>query len=165
MSLVLFHRYVQLCCILDPTYKSYYMVFVFFFLTMKISRSIHIAANGIISFFFGLNNWVSQMALVVKNLPANAGDKKRHGFSPWVRRSWQPTAIFLTRESMDRGAWQAVVHEAAIRHDWNNMHITQYHIICIYTYILIHINMHIYYGLICVHVYVNIHTCITLYTT
>ena len=73
---------IQLCCILDPTYKSYYMVFVFFFLTMKISRSIRIAANGIISFFFGLNNWVSQMALVVKNLPANAGDKRDMGSIP-----------------------------------------------------------------------------------
>ena len=29
---------------------------------------------------------VSQMALVVKNLPANAGDIKIHGFDPWVRK-------------------------------------------------------------------------------
>ena len=36
----------------------------------------------------------SQVALMVKNLPANAGD--RHRFDPWVgkipwRRAWQPT--------------------------------------------------------------------------
>ena len=35
---------------------------------------------------------ISQMALVVKNLPANAGDM-RHGFDPWVgRHSEESTA-------------------------------------------------------------------------
>ena len=42
------------------------------------------------------------MLLVVKNLPANAGDKK-YGFDPWVRkiscrRAWQPTPVFLPGE-------------------------------------------------------------------
>ena len=43
---------------------------------MIISRSIHVAANGIISFFL----WLSKIPLgfpggsAVKNLPANAGD-------------------------------------------------------------------------------------------
>ena len=45
----------------------------------------------------------SQVAQVVKNLPANAGDM-RHGFDPWVgkiprRRAWQPTPVFLPGES------------------------------------------------------------------
>ena len=35
----------------------------------------------------------SQMGLVVKNLPANAGDIKRHRFGPWVGeipwRAWR----------------------------------------------------------------------------
>ena len=35
------------------------------------------------------------MALVVKNPPANAGDKRK---IPW-RRAWQPTPIFLPGES------------------------------------------------------------------
>ena len=44
------------------------------------------------------------MALVVKNLPANAGDVKRCGFDPWVgkipwSRAWQCTPIFLPGES------------------------------------------------------------------
>ena len=44
-----------------------------------------------------------QVVLVVKNLPANAGDMK-HGFSPWVgkipwRRVCQATPVFLPRES------------------------------------------------------------------
>ena len=45
----------------------------------------------------------SQVALIVKNPPANAGDI-RHRFNPWVRkipwrRKWQPTPIFLPGES------------------------------------------------------------------
>ena len=47
--------------------------------------------------------WASQAALVVKNLPANAGDI-RHRFDPWVgtipwRRAWQHTPVFLPGES------------------------------------------------------------------
>ena len=43
------------------------------------------------------------MALVVKNLPANAGDM-RHGLNPWVwkipwRRAREPTPAFLPGES------------------------------------------------------------------
>ena len=45
----------------------------------------------------------SQVVLVVKNLPANAGDI-RDTFDPWVkkilwRRKWQPTPVFLPVES------------------------------------------------------------------
>ena len=44
----------------------------------------------------------SQVALVVKNPPANAGDR-RWVFNPWDgkipwRRAWQPTPVFLTGE-------------------------------------------------------------------
>jgi len=47
--------------------------------------------------------WASQMVLVVKNLSANAGDKRR-GFNPWVgtipwRRAWQLTPVFFPGES------------------------------------------------------------------
>ena len=43
------------------------------------------------------------MALVVKNLPANAGDV-RCGFHPWLgkipwRRAWQPILVFLPVKS------------------------------------------------------------------
>ena len=43
------------------------------------------------------------MALVVKNLPANAGDKRRW-FDPLVekiprRRKWQPTPVFFPGKS------------------------------------------------------------------
>ena len=48
------------------------------------------------------------MALVLKNLPNNGGDIKRHGFNPWVRkipwrRAWQSTPVFLPGES--HGQW------------------------------------------------------------
>ena len=41
---------------------------------------------------------------MVKNWPANAEDVKSRGFDPWVgkvpwRRAWQPTPVFLPRES------------------------------------------------------------------
>ena len=44
------------------------------------------------------------VALVVKNLPANAGDAKRLRFDFWVekipwKRAWQPTPVFLSGES------------------------------------------------------------------
>ena len=44
------------------------------------------------------------MALVVKNLPASAGDGKRLGLIPWAgkicwRRARQPTPVFLPGES------------------------------------------------------------------
>ena len=49
-------------------------------------------------------NGASQVALVVKNLSANAGDGREPRFSPWVgkvpwRRKWQPIPVFLPGES------------------------------------------------------------------
>ena len=43
---------------------------------------------------------------------------KRRGFYPWVEklpwcRKWQPTPVFLLKNSMDRGAWRATVHGVA----------------------------------------------------
>ena len=61
---------------------------------------------------------VSQVALVVKNPHASAGDVKRRGFDPWVRRSpggghSNPLQYSCLEKTMDRGAWQATAHEAA----------------------------------------------------
>ena len=44
------------------------------------------------------------MGLVVKNLPANAGDLSL-GFVPWVwkipwKRTWQPTLVFLPEKCL-----------------------------------------------------------------
>ena len=51
---------------------------------------------------------VSQMALVVKNLPANVGDIGDAEFDPWVRkipwrRARQPTPVFLPQKSHGQG--------------------------------------------------------------
>ena len=48
--------------------------------------------------------WASQVVLVVKNPPANAGRRNRRGFNPWVgkipwKRAWQPTPVFLPGKS------------------------------------------------------------------
>ena len=58
------------------------------------------------------------VAQMVKNPPAKAGRHKRREFDPWVgkipwRRKWQPTAVFLLENPVDRGAWQAAVHGVA----------------------------------------------------
>jgi len=50
-----------------------------------------------------------------KESACNAGNPR---FYPWVekiswRRAWQPTPVFLTGESMDRGAWRATVRGVA----------------------------------------------------
>ena len=60
----------------------------------------------------------SQVALVVKNLPANAGDTRDVGLIPGLGRSpgegtGKPTPIFLSENHMDRGAWPATVHRVA----------------------------------------------------
>jgi len=48
--------------------------------------------------------WASQVALVVKNLPANAGGTRDRGSIPeWGRSpgggAWQPTPVFLPGKS------------------------------------------------------------------
>ena len=69
----------------------------------------------------------SQVALVVKNLPAKAGDV-RCGFDPWVgtipwRRAWQPTPVFLTGESPwteEPGGLQSKASQR-VQYDWSNL--------------------------------------------
>ena len=68
---------------------------------MIISRSLHVAANGVISFFLmamcGLPRWLSdkRIHLLIS---------RRHRFDPWVgrilwRRKWQPTPAFVPGKS------------------------------------------------------------------
>ena len=60
----------------------------------------------------------SQMLLAVKNPPANAGDVRNSssipgsGKSPGVGNS-NPLQYSCLWDSMDRGAWQAPVHDTA----------------------------------------------------
>ena len=60
----------------------------------------------------------SLVALVVKNLCANAGDKGDLGSIPGLGRSpggghGNPLQHFCLGNPMDRGAWQAIVHHLA----------------------------------------------------
>ena len=65
----------------------------------------HIVLTNIFSILTEeMNSRVSQVMLVVKNPPANAGDIMRCGLDSYVgkiiwRRAWQPTPIFLPGES------------------------------------------------------------------
>ena len=57
---------------------------------------------------------VSQVALVVKNLPDKAGDVNRLGFNPWVRKSLgggngNPLQYSRLENPMGRGAWWATI--------------------------------------------------------
>ena len=60
----------------------------------------------------------SQVALVVKNLPFNAGDMRDAGSVPGSGRSpgignGNPLQYSCLENSMDTGAWQATVHGVA----------------------------------------------------
>ena len=65
-----------------------------------------------------VTSWASQVALVVKNLPASAGDVNRCRFDPWVekipwRRAWQSFQYSCLENPLDRRAWWAIVHGVA----------------------------------------------------
>ena len=59
--------------------------------------------------------WASQVALVVTNLPANAGDIRDSGSIPGSGRSpgegqGNPLQYSCLENPKDRGAWQAIVY-------------------------------------------------------
>ena len=59
--------------------------------------------------------WASQVALVVKNWPTNAGDIRDMGSVPQLGRSpreghGNPRQYSRLENPMDRGAWRATVH-------------------------------------------------------
>ena len=62
--------------------------------------------------------WASQVALVVKNPPAYAGDVRDAGLIPGLKRSpgrghGNPSQYSCLENPMDRGAWQTTVHGIA----------------------------------------------------
>ena len=66
---------------------------------------------------------VSQVALVVKNLPANAGDIRDVGLIPGSGRSprgghGNPLHYSCLKNPMDRGAWWAAVHMVTRSRTW-----------------------------------------------
>ena len=92
----------------------------------------------------------SQVVLMVKNLPANAGDVRDEGLIPGARRSpggghGNPFQYSFLESPLDRGAWQATVHSAA--ESWTRISdLTIY----THTHIYIHTNIsHLPYPFIC----------------
>ena len=63
-----------------------------------------------------------------KNLACQHRRCKRHGFDPWVRkipwsRNWQLPLVFLSRKSVDRGAWWGYSrwwHKESDMNEWLN---------------------------------------------
>ena len=70
----------------------------------------------------------SQLAPVVKNPPANAGDARDEGLIPGLGRSpgignGNPLQYSCLENYMDRGAWRATVHRVTrVRHDLETVH-------------------------------------------
>ena len=63
-------------------------------------------------------SWASQVALVVKNPPANAGDRRDAGSIPGLGRSpgegnGNPLQDSCLENLMDRGVWRATDHGVA----------------------------------------------------
>ena len=74
-----------------------------------------ISESSMITCYCSLPVWAFQVALVAKNLPANAGDVKDMGSIPGSGGSpgegnGNPLQCSCLENPMDRGAWQATVH-------------------------------------------------------
>ena len=59
----------------------------------------------------------SQVVLVVKNLPAKAGDTRDVGLIPW-RKHGNPLHYFCLENFMDREAWLTTLHGVPKSHTW-----------------------------------------------
>ena len=77
---------------------------------------------------------------------------RRQEFNPWFgkilwKRKWQPTAIFLLGEYMDRGTWWPIVHGVAQSDipEWLSMHAQMN------THTLIHTQTHTHTHIGCYH--------------
>ena len=74
-------------------------------------------------------NWLkvilaSQVAAVINNLPANAGDPRDMGSVPGLGRSLgEGNGLYSCLEnSMDRGAWRTIIHGIAKSWTWLSIH-------------------------------------------
>jgi len=93
-------------------------------------------------------SWASQVALVVKNPPANAGDT-RCRFDPWVGKIlWKRACILATPVSslenpMNRGAWWAAGHR--VTNSWTRLKRLSMHafITCYQYYPQIHLPLNV----------------------
>ena len=81
---------------------------------------------------------------MVKNPPANAGDKREAGSIPGSRGSpggggfLRILQYSCLENPMDREAWQATVHSIAVWHDWSDWAHTYSKVIQLYIYVRIY---------------------------
>ena len=78
---------------------------------------------SLICVHYSISCWTSQMALVVKNLPAKAGDVRDVDSVPGLGRSpggghGNPLQNPCPENPMDRGAWRATAHGVAKSQTW-----------------------------------------------
>ena len=90
---------------------------------------------------------VSQVGLLVKNLPANVGDARDWSSIPGLGRSTGEGKGHLLQNSclensMGRGAWWAIVHEDTKSQTWLSTH-THYHASFIFSFLRdLHVVLH-----------------------
>ena len=82
--------------------------------------------NSCSRFSFSTRNWTSQVALVVKNSSATAGDISDVGSTlgfrkiPW-RRAWQPTPVFLPGESHGQSSLTGYIVHGIFSKRWTQL--------------------------------------------
>ena len=118
--------------------------------TLRLSNYTHTHTHIYMCIYISI--WVSQVALVVKNPPANAGDAKDMDSSPGLVRSPRegyvnPLKYSCLENPTDRGAWWATVHgvtKSRTQRKWLSMHAhTHTHIyVCMYVCMYIHKHTH-----------------------
>ena len=96
--------------------------------------------------------WASQVALVVKNLPATAGDIRDMGSSPGSGRCpggghGNPLQCSCLENPVDRGAWQAMVHGVAKKSDMTQL-LNNKMYVCVYINIYIFIFIFRFFSLL-----------------
>ena len=72
------------------------------------------------------SEWTSQVALVVKNLPANAGDRRDLDLIPGSGRSsgegnGNPLQYSCRGNPVDRRAWWASLGSHRVKHKWSHL--------------------------------------------
>ena len=126
---------------------SYYICFCLTLLSMIISRSVYVAASGIISYFLWLSSILLRMCVrMCVCIVASQGHGGKEAtcqcwrcrsleFNPWVRkipwsRKWRLTLVFLPQNiprTKEPGRLQTMGLQR-VRHNWATKHT-----VCIYT--------------------------------
>ena len=119
----------QVLAILNKDCYNYpcasFRVAVRFLIHLAKYRTAWLLAGSYDNIFTYIRNWASQVALVVKNQPDNAGDIRDLGRLPGGGHG-NPLQYSCLENPMNRGAWRATVHEVTKSRQtwlkWLSMH-------------------------------------------